>query len=122
MNTPKHAALFLVKESTNTIHLSPRPAFATLSTSESEVYALVATLAITMIATQINASASQDIFKRTASAIPSAPLTRLTSMEDASATMDYLSTTVSASVLSFALSTPAPIKSPDAASATLDSQ
>lgn len=102
-NIPRPAALFLAKESMNTIPPSPRHVSATQNTSESEVFAPDATLDTIMIAIQINAFASLDISKRTASVTQYAPLTRPTSMEDASATMAYHSITENVFVLSFVL-------------------
>lgn len=90
MNTLWLAPLFLARESTNTTHLSPRPASASQNMFVLEEPAPTAILDTTMTPIQIDVFANLDILKRMASATQFAPLTRLMSMENANATMDFL--------------------------------
>lgn len=99
ISTLKPVALFLAKESTNTIATLPNSVSAHLNMFALEVFALTALLVTTMMLTLTHADASLDLRSITVSVNLSVLLIRPTSMESASATMELLSSRDSASPL-----------------------
>jgi hypothetical protein len=122
MNTKGNAASFHAKVSMNSTHLPPKLAFACLNTSVLRVFAPTAHLDTIMTVTATDAFANLDSSKKEVSATLSAPVTKPTSTENASATTEFLSIRVNALFPLSALSTVVLTLPLTAASVTLDSQ